>query len=121
MKGKQSHLTNKLYTNKHRICGGFSANDIIDKNIRDLKTKFGIYNIPIENRQLPNMLWMPKMHKSPIKARFIIVSPKSSIKPIARAITSIFRLFFRQIQICNDECRFFMGFNTFEQYRTTNQ
>ena len=27
--------------------GGFSANDIIDKNIRDLKIKFGIDNFPI--------------------------------------------------------------------------
>ena len=52
---------------------------------------------------------MPKMHKNPIKARFII----SSIKPLARTITSIFRLFFRQIQTYNDKCRFFTGVNTF--------
>ena len=59
------------------------------------------------------MYWMPKMHKSPIKDRFIIASPKSSVKPIARAITSIFRLFFRQIQAYDDKCRFFTGFTTF--------
>ena len=33
------------------------------------------------------------MHKNPIKARFITASPKSSIKPLASTMTSIFRLF----------------------------
>ena len=70
-----------------------------------LRIKFGIGNIPIENHRLPNMYWMPKMHKNPIKARFIIASPKSSIKPLARTTTSVFRLFFRQIQTYNDKCR----------------
>ena len=54
------------------------------------------------------------MHESPIKARFIIASPKSSIKPLSRAITSAFRLFYRQIESYNDKCRFFSsGVNTF--------
>ena len=52
------------------------------------------------------------MHKNSIKARFIIASPKSSIKPLERTITSVFRLFFRQIQTHNDQCRFFTGVNT---------
>ena len=56
---------------------------------------------------------MPKMHKNPIKARFIIASSKSSIKRLARTITSVFRLLFRQIETYNDECRFFTGANTF--------
>ena len=77
------------------------------------KIKFGIDNIPVENLQLPNMYWMPKMHKNPTKARFIIASPKSSIKPLARTILSVFHLFFRQIQTYNDKCRFFIGVNTF--------
>ena len=49
--------------------GGVSANDIVDKNIRDLKIKFSIDNIPIENHRLPNMYWILKMHKKPIKTR----------------------------------------------------
>ena len=91
-------MNNNSSTDTYNNAGGLSANDIIDKNIRDLKIKFGIHNIAIENHRLPNMYWMPKMHKNPIKARFIIASPKSSIKPLARTITSIFCLFFRQIQ-----------------------
>ena len=53
------------------------------------------------------------MQQNPIKARFIIASPKSSINPLARTITSIFLLFFRRIQTYNDKCRFFKGVNTF--------
>ena len=106
-------LNNNSSTNIYNNTGGLSANDIIDKNIRDLKIKFGIDNIPIENHQLPNMYWMPKMDKNFIKGRFIIASPKSSIEPLARTITLIFRLLFRQIQTYNDKCRFFTDVNTF--------
>ena len=52
------------------------------------------------------------MHKIPIKAGFIIASPKSSITPSGRPITSTFRLFFGQIQTYNDKCRFFIGVKT---------
>ena len=87
-------LNNNTSTDTYNNSGGLSANDIIDGNIRDLKIKFEIDNIPIENHQLPNIYWMPKMHKNPIKATVIIASPKFSIKPLARTITSIFCLFF---------------------------
>ena len=66
---------------------------MIDGNIRDLKIKFGIDSILIENHRLPNMYWILKMHKNPIKARFIIASPKFYIKSSARTITSIFGVF----------------------------
>ena len=41
-------LNNNSSTDTYNNAGGLSANDIIDKNIRDLKIKFGIDNIPIE-------------------------------------------------------------------------
>ena len=50
-----------------------------------LKIKFGIDNIPIENHRLPDMYWMLKLHKNRI-IRLIIMSPKSSIKPLDRTI-----------------------------------
>ena len=42
-------LNNNSSTDTYNNSGGLSANDIIDKNIRDLKSKLGIDNIPIEN------------------------------------------------------------------------
>ena len=65
--------------------------------MKDLKIKFGIENIPIENYRLPNMYWMPKMHKNPIKARFITASPKSYIKPLARTKRQFFICFLDRV------------------------
>ena len=44
---------------------------LLTKNIRDLKIEFGIDNIPIDNHRLPNMFFIPKLHKNLIKAKFI--------------------------------------------------
>ena len=49
-------------TGTYKNIEGLSANEIIHNNFRDLKIKFGIGNIPIENYQLPNMYWISKMH-----------------------------------------------------------
>ena len=87
-------LNNNSTTDTYNNDIDLSANDIIDKNIRGLKIKFGIDNIPTENHRLSNMYWMPKMHKNSIKARLIIASPKSSIKPLTRTIASIFLFVF---------------------------
>ena len=46
---KELELNNNSSTDTYSNSGGLSANDIIDKNIRDLKSKLGIDNIPIEN------------------------------------------------------------------------
>ena len=48
-------FNNNSSTDTYSNDGGLSANDIIDKNIRDLKIKFASDNIPIDNHRLPNM------------------------------------------------------------------
>ena len=96
-------LNNNSSRDTYSNAGGLSVNDIIDGNIRDLKIKFGIDNIPIENHQLPNLYWMPKkMHKNPIKARFIIASPKCSIKPQTYNVNFSFVFLdkYKHIMIC---------------------
>ena len=40
-----------------------SANDIFNRNIRELKIKLCIEDIPVETHEWPNMYWMPKMYK----------------------------------------------------------
>ena len=106
-------FNNNSSIDTYNKAGGLSGNDITNKNITDLKIKFGVDKIPIENHQLPNMCCMRKMHKNPIEARFIIASLKSSIKHLARTITSVFGLLFRHIKTNNDKCRYFIGVNTF--------
>ena len=53
------------------------------------------------------------MHKTLVKPRFIITSPKSSIKLLSQALTSAFTHFYRQIGSYNDKYRFFVGVNSF--------
>ena len=110
---KELGLGNNNSTKTYNSINNLPTDTIINNNINDLKSKFGIDNVTTENHRLPNMYWLPKMHKNPIKARFIIASPKSSIKPLSQAITSAFRLFYKQIESYNDKCRFFTGVNTF--------
>ena len=51
----------------NKINNSPANNTIVDKNIADLKIRFGIGNIPIENHQLPNVWWIYQVHKSPIR------------------------------------------------------
>ena len=44
---RELELNNNSSADTYNKAGGLSANDIIDKNIKDLKIKFGIDNIPI--------------------------------------------------------------------------
>ena len=53
------------------------------------------------------------MHKNPTKSRFIIAAPICSVKPLSKAVTSIFKMFHKQIEAYNKKCQFFTGVNTF--------
>ena len=74
---KELGLGNNNSTKTYNSINNLPTDTIINNNINDLKSKFGIDNVTTENHHLPNMYWLPKMHKNPIKARFIIASPKS--------------------------------------------
>ena len=98
-----------------------SNKTIIDKTLNDLDKKFSFKNIPIEQHCLPNMDWLPKMHKTPIKARFIVAAPKCSVKPLSKAITKIFKMFLNKIEAYNEKSRFFSGVNTFWVVQSNKQ
>ena len=55
-------LNHNLSTDTYNNADGLSVNDTTDKNIRYLKIKFGICNIPIEYHGLPNIYSMYKRH-----------------------------------------------------------
>ena len=62
---------------------------------------------------LPSIYWIPKMHKNPIGERFIIASPKCSLKPLLKDATSILKLFQKQIQSYHDKERIWKGVSNF--------
>ena len=64
-------------------------------------------------RSLPIMYWMPKLHKTPTGARFIIASKTCSYKPLSKTISSIFKLIYKQIENYHNKSQFYSNFNLF--------
>ena len=56
---------------------------------------------------------MPKMHKKPSGARFIVASSKCSTKPLSKTISYIFKLIFEQVQIFHLKSKFYTNINCF--------
>ena len=57
------------------------------------------------------MYWIPKMYKNPVGSRFIITSPKCTLKPLSKDITAIFKLPYKKIKKYYSKNRkFFLGY-----------
>ena len=69
--------------------------------------------LAMNNHCLPYMYWLWKMYEALIQARFFVASPMSSIKLLAKAITSAFQLFYKQIKNYSGNYRFLTRVNTF--------
>ena len=89
-----------------------SVENIVCKDSEVLKSKFSINN-QTESKKLPHMYWLPKLHKNPVKFRFIVAAPDCSIKPLAKALTKIFKLFYRQIECYNNKSYFYSHIKSF--------
>ena len=78
---------------------------IIDDNIELCKK----YDLKTEEKHhcLPIMYWIPKMHKNPVDARFIVASASCSTKPLSKVISGVFKLIFMQIKNFHDKSTFY--------------
>ena len=88
------------------------CDSVVKENKKDLKSKYNI-EVSAVNETLPNIYWLPKLHKNPLKFRFIIAAPKCSIKPLSKAVTSVFRLFYNQIERYNMKSCYYSSVKTF--------
>jgi hypothetical protein len=86
--------------------------DIVQRH-KDFQNQFELM-LDEDMEKLPPMHWTPKIHKQPTGARFIIGSKKSSLKPLGKAITKIFKVLFhhkrrmcRKLNIYNNGRKFF--------------
>ena len=70
-------------------------------------------NIPKDSDTLPAMYWIPKLHKSPVGARFIIAAKRCSIKPLSKAIMKVFKLIYKQIENFHAKGKFYSNYNLF--------
>ena len=85
---------------------------IIDKHTSELHQEFKI-TTPDDMKTLPDIYWIPKLHKTPVKARFIIASKKCTTKQLSKDITAIFKLAYKQVETYNRKASRFSGINTF--------
>ena len=90
-----------------------SPKEVIIHHQKDtLKNNFNL-DVNQENECLPQIYWLPKMHKTPTKFKFIIAAPKCSIKSLSKSITAILKLFYSQIETYNKKSHFYSGVKTF--------
>ena len=85
--------------------------DIITNNL-SLCDKYGL-ELTVSQMTLPFMYWLPKMHYSPSRARFIVVSSTCSSKPPSQAISKVLKLLFHQVQNFGAKSTFYKNYNRF--------
>ena len=88
-----------------------SKEEIIQNNI-EICEQFGL-TVDNQQKTLPIMYWIPKMHKKPTGKRFIVASSKCSTKPLAKVISKIFKLIFNQINNFHDKSTFYNNYKRF--------
>ncbi|WP_456235821.1 hypothetical protein [Soonwooa purpurea] len=86
-------------------------NEIILNNI-ELCEKLGL-NMESKMKKMPTMYWIPKMHKKPIGARFIVASKVCSTKPISKVVSGVFQMIFNQVNKFHLKSKFYSNFNLF--------
>ena len=90
-----------------------NKNDLTDKY-----TKFLIrhrLSVNKENKCLSHIYWLPKFHRNPTKAQFIIAAPKCSQKQLSKSTTVAFKILLHQIESYNRQSLYFWGSTLFVQ------
>ena len=84
---------------------------IIEEN-KKMCEKFGL-NISEKQKSLPSMYWIPKMHKNPVGARFIVASKTCSTKPLTEVISNVFKMLYKHVEGFNNKSHFYSSFKKF--------
>ena len=85
--------------------------ELIEQNI-NLCKKFDL-TVTEKEKSLPIMYWIPKMHKSPVGARYIVASKTCSTKPITNVVSRVFKMIFTHVQSFHNKSKFYSNFKTF--------
>ena len=88
-----------------------SKQEIIEENV--MYAERSGFEVEEKEKELPIMYWIPKMHKNPSAARFIIASKLCSTKQISKAVSNAFKLIFHQIENYHKKAKFLKNYNKF--------
>ena len=97
-----------------------SVSDIIDQQKDTLNKVFHLKNEAKEFNCLPSIYWLPKMHKNPSGAGFIIAGKKCINKKLTQHVTSAFKLCFKQVEGYHRKTNYFTGTKTFWVIQNNN-
>ena len=89
-----------------------TQDDIIKRHQEELKLKFNI-TVPDTMLCLPDIYWTPKLHKTPVKFRFIIASKCCSTQILTKNVSSVFSLFQKQVETYHQKAHFYSGIKTY--------
>ena len=89
----------------------YEPSEVIENN-NLLCEKFGI-TLEERLKTLPFMYWLPKMHYSPSRARFIVASSSCSTKPLSKFASSIYKHIFSQVRNFHTKSTFYKNYNRF--------
>ena len=89
-----------------------SPEDIVSLHNNQLKEEF---NIDVDDgmKTLPDIYWIPKLHKNPAKFRFIIASKRCTTKTLSKNLSSIFTLFQKHIETYYAKAHFYSGIKSY--------
>ena len=87
---KVTDNTSPTYTK----CDSNEDDQITADHLKFMQDQFSIKS---SSNVLPKMYWIPKMHKDPPGARFIIASKQCSTKKISKSVSSAYKLIFQQM------------------------
>ena len=109
-------LENK--NNDTYLKSNITKNEIIDDNIT-YSEKLG-FKINDKEKQLPIMYWIPKIHKNPTGARFIIASKLCSTKQLSKSVSAVFKLIYNQIENFHKKAKYLENYNKFWVLQNSN-
>ena len=86
--------------------------NIIQLHAQELKEQFNIV-VEQDMMTLPDIYWLPKLHKNPVGFRFIIASKRCTTKKLSKYTSSAFTLFQKQIEKYHRVSHFYSGIKTY--------
>ena len=82
---------------------------VLQQQNNTLDSVFGLKNNDEEFNCFPCIYWLPKMHKIPSGARFIIAGKKYINKQLSKHVTSAFKLCYSQIDAYHKKKNILVG------------
>ena len=102
---------NNIQSNSTYSKGNFSKDDIF-KNNENYCQQFDL-KLTNKNCSQHIMYWLPKLHKTPVGARFIIAFKNCSIKPLAGIISKIIEMLFKHVETFHNKSTFYSSYQKF--------